>query len=62
MLRHLARAKPTRYYLHSKGQANTRFGDGVLSTEAPANEPPDRFRYDPRNPVPTYGGHGCCDY
>jgi putative CocE/NonD family hydrolase len=58
----IARAKPTRYYLHSKGQANTRFGDGVLSTDAPTNEPPDRFRYDPRNPVPTYGGHGCCDY
>src|SRR4051812_2469452 len=58
----LARAKATKYYLHSNGLANTRFGDGVLSTEAPANEPPDHFRYDPRNPVPTYGGHGCCDY
>jgi len=58
----LKRARPTPYYLHSKGQANTRFGDGVLSTEAPTNEPPDKFRYDPRNPVPTYGGHGCCDY
>ena len=58
----LKRARPTPYYLHSKGQANTRFGDGVLSTDAPANEPADKFRYDPRNPVPTYGGHGCCDY
>jgi len=58
----LARARPTKYYLHSNGWANSRFGDGTLSTEPPANEPPDKFRYDPRNPVPTYGGHGCCDY
>jgi putative CocE/NonD family hydrolase len=58
----IARARPTRYYLHSKGFANTRFGDGVLSTEAPRDEPADKYRYDPRNPVPTYGGHGCCDY
>ncbi len=58
----IARAKPTKYYLHSKGFANTRFGDGVLSTDVPGDEPPDHFRYDPRNPVPTYGGHGCCDY
>jgi putative CocE/NonD family hydrolase len=58
----LARARATRYYLHSKGFANSRFGDGVLSTEAPGDEQPDRYRYDPRSPVPTYGGHGCCDY
>ena len=35
---------------------------GTLTTAAPANEPADHYRYDPRNPVPTYGGHGCCDY
>jgi uncharacterized protein len=58
----LARAVPTAYYLHSKGFANTRFGDGFLSTEPPGDEPADRYRYDPRNPVTTYGGHGCCDY
>ena len=58
----LARAVPTNYYLHSKGFANTQFGDGVLSTSVPTDEPPDHFRYDPRNPVPTHGGHGCCDY
>ena len=58
----LARAKATPYYLHSSGFANTRFGDGVLSTQAPTTEPTDHYRYDPRNPVPTYGGHGCCDY
>jgi putative CocE/NonD family hydrolase len=58
----IARARRTRYYLHSKGFANSRFGDGVLSTTPPAEEPADHYRYDPRNPVPTYGGHGCCDY
>jgi putative CocE/NonD family hydrolase len=58
----LARAVPTTYYLHSNGQANTRFGTGTMNTTPPADEPPDRYRYDPRNPVPTYGGHGCCDY
>ena len=58
----LARAKATKYYLHSKGFANSRFGDGTLNTTPPAAEPADTFRYDPRNPVPTVGGHGCCDY
>jgi uncharacterized protein len=58
----LARARLTTYYFHSNGWANSRFGEGTLSTEPPANEPPDTYRYEPRNPVPTYGGHGCCDY
>ena len=31
----LARTHYTRYYLHSGGSANTRAGDGVLSTDAP---------------------------
>jgi len=60
----LARAKATPYYFHSKGWANSRFGDGTLSTTPPQSSEAtsDKFRYDPRNPVPTYGGHGCCDY
>ena len=57
-----ARAVPTSYYFHSDGFANTRFGNGTLNTTAPGTEPPDHYRYDPRNPVPTHGGHGCCDY
>ena len=56
----LARAVPTTLFLHSDGFANTRFGDGELSSEFPADEPPDQYSYDPRSPVPTYGGHGCC--
>ena len=30
---------------------------GALSTEPPGREPPTRFRYDPRNPVPSIGGN-----
>jgi len=54
----LARAKPTRYFLHSNGAANTRMGDGRLNESAPAEEPADKYAYDPRFPAPTYGGHG----
>jgi putative CocE/NonD family hydrolase len=49
----LARARATSYYLHSGGRANTLGGDGRLSTEPPQAEPPDRFVYDPWDPVPT---------
>lgn len=44
------------YFLHSGGRANTAAGDGVLSTEAPSEEPEDAYVYDPRDPVPTTGG------
>lgn len=45
------------YYLHSKGKANTKDGDGILdATVCAANEPTDHFIYDPENPVPTAGG------
>ncbi|MBI2874469.1 MAG: CocE/NonD family hydrolase [Firmicutes bacterium] len=50
----------TPYYLHSRGNANTSFGDGALSKETPAAESPDHFTYDPHNPVPTVGGSTCC--
>jgi putative CocE/NonD family hydrolase len=52
----LDRAEPTPYYLRSNGRANSIYGDGVLSRELPASEPPDHFDYDPANPVPTLGG------
>jgi putative CocE/NonD family hydrolase len=45
-----------RYYLHSKGNANTSSGDGLLSCDAPGVEPPDMFIYNPHHPVPTVGG------
>ena len=53
----LARTQFTPYYLHSNGHANTFYGDGTLSPEPPAGEPPDRFSYDPENPVATLGGN-----
>jgi hypothetical protein len=46
------------FYLHSGGRANSRHGDGTLSEQAPADEPPDAFIYDPATPVPTVGGPG----
>jgi uncharacterized protein len=45
-----------RFYLHSRGHANTAAGDGALSCEEPNSEIPDTFLYDPANPVPTIGG------
>ena len=46
----------TNYYLRSGGDANSRHGDGWLSTETPGDEPADTFVYDPGNPVPSTGG------
>jgi uncharacterized protein len=46
-----------RYYLRGGGDANSVAGDGRLDREAPSlEEPIDTFRYDPRDPVPTWGG------
>jgi uncharacterized protein len=56
----LARAKSTKYYLHSGGTANTASGDGTLNTAAPATEKADQFTYDPSDAVPTLGGPLCC--
>jgi putative CocE/NonD family hydrolase len=56
----LARAKSTKYYLHSAGAANTASGDGTLSAAAPGAEKADRFTYDPNDAVPTLGGPLCC--
>jgi putative CocE/NonD family hydrolase len=47
----LKRMRPTEYYLHSGGKANSLMGDGALSTEAPKSEPYDTFIYDPADPV-----------
>ncbi len=64
----LARAKNTKYYLHSAGAANGiapsrpgQAGSGSLSTVAPAEEKPDQYVYDPGDAVPTIGGPLCCD-
>ena len=52
----LARAVATPFYLHSDGGANTLDGNGRLGKDAPdpaKEERPDRFQYDPWNPVLT---------
>ncbi len=54
----LARARETRYYLHSGGHANSLRGDGTLTVNAPDGTEigSDHYTYDPANPVPTRGG------
>ena len=44
----LARTRYVTYYLR---------GGGRLSTQPPGDEPPDRYLYDPEDPVPTFGGN-----
>jgi putative CocE/NonD family hydrolase len=53
-------ATPLTYYFASSGNANTMYGDGMLTATAEANDRPDKFVYDPTNPVLTYGGGFCC--
>jgi len=54
-------AAAERMYLHSDGKANSSAGSGALSTTAPnKDESPDRYIYNPANPVPTRGGPLCC--
>jgi putative CocE/NonD family hydrolase len=53
-------AQPMKLFLSSEGRANSLFGDGALTAGAPGTDNPDRFSYDPMNPVPSYGGNVCC--
>ena len=48
------------FYLASEGGANTRNGNGVLTTKVPAADKPDSFSYDPTKPVLSRGGNVCC--
>ncbi len=57
----LARAKESKYFLHSSGKANSVRGNGTLTSSAPARENEDSYVYDPAKPVPTVGGPLCCD-
>jgi putative CocE/NonD family hydrolase len=50
----------TTYYLDSEGKANTRNGNGTLSAKKPRKANLDTFKYDPMNPVNSYGGNVCC--
>ncbi|MEO7193665.1 MAG: CocE/NonD family hydrolase [Pseudonocardiaceae bacterium] len=42
----------TNYYLSSGGQ--------LVITAPTTGQQPDTYDYDPRNPVPSVGGHSCC--
>jgi putative CocE/NonD family hydrolase len=52
-------AKFRRWYLHSGSSGSAKsLNDGVLDTDEPSgSEPPDVYRYDPADPVPTVGGN-----
>ncbi len=56
----LARTKFTKYFLAGDGKANSVKGNGQLVATPPAQaaekSAPDRFVYDPENPVITLGG------
>jgi putative CocE/NonD family hydrolase len=63
----LARAKNTKYYLHSAHAASGiapsgpgQGGSGSLSTVAPTEEKADQYVYDPSDAAPTIGGPLCC--
>ena len=53
-------AQPLTFFLSSGGKANSLNGDGSLLAAAPSTDAPDKFDYDPMNPVPSYGGNVCC--
>lgn len=53
-------AQPMTLFLASGGKANTLNGDGALALSAPDRDTPDRFAYDPMDPVSSYGGNVCC--
>src|SRR2546426_1143323 len=50
----LARAKNTRYFLHSSGAANGLGGDGSLNTGATAHQEPEQKVYDPNHAPPPH--------
>src|ERR1700685_74378 len=53
-------AQPVTYYLSSASHANSLNGDGFLLAAPEQKDSPDKFVYDPMNPVPTQGGGFCC--
>lgn len=56
----LPATRKVRFHLRSGGKANSRRGDGVLDADKLSDGPDDTFVYDPRQPVPSYGGGLCC--
>ena len=56
-----ARAKETKFFLESHGQAAGPSGAGELSTQTSAGSAAEHYVYDPLNPAATTGGPLCCD-
>jgi putative CocE/NonD family hydrolase len=57
----LARTSYRPLYFASSGSANSDRGTGRLTWDKPAGaSSPDRYRYDPEDPVPSVGGNNCC--
>jgi putative CocE/NonD family hydrolase len=52
----LSRARERKFYLHSNGDVSGAWVRGKLSWEPPGEQSPDRFTYDPADPVLTWGG------
>jgi uncharacterized protein len=57
----LPKSQTVDLFLASGGHANTSRGDGQLVWSPSGRGAPDRFEYDPANPVPTNGGNMCCN-
>lgn len=53
-------ATAERWFLGSSGRANSRSGNGVLSSRPLPQASNDTWRYDPADPVPSVGGPLCC--
>ena len=53
-------AEEKTFYLSSGGLANTMAGDGMLIKSPPSTDNPDRFTYEPMDPVMSHGGNVCC--
>ena len=53
-------AQVREYHLRSSGAATSLSGDGALSLDAPGDDPPDVYVYNPGLPVPSMGGRSCC--
>ncbi|MGY8985355.1 MAG: CocE/NonD family hydrolase [Sphingomonadales bacterium] len=54
-------AEEVRMYFKSGGNANSLYGDGTLSFDAPEGQGSDSYNYDPMIPVKTIGGGDCCN-
>lgn len=53
-------ALDTKFFLHSRGRANSISGNGWIDQMAPEDEDPDIFIYDPNDPIISRGGRSCC--